>query len=119
MDEGGGPDLHSVRARAAVADEEETQLALRRFGRTVRLTLGRLEALRKNDEVVYEALHVPHDLLFWRWDDLGNIRDDGRVGHLGQAWAGDAGALAYLLHADAVPVVCVAVLAERDFTLHF
>src|SRR5437870_13910330 len=70
MDERRGADLQTVRFRPAVADDEKAQFPFRRLRGTVGLALGRLDALREDDEAVDQALHVPHHLLPRRGSDL-------------------------------------------------
>ena len=119
VDEGRRADFHPVRSRAPITDEEESQFSLRRLSGAVGLPLGGLKALRENDEVVNQAFHIPHHFLFGRGGDLGDVRHQRPVRHLGQALADDAAALAHFFHSDPVPVVGIAVLPDRHFPFDF
>src|SRR5213593_5025537 len=103
-----GADFQTIGFWLAVADDEEPQLPFRRLRGAVGFALGRLEALREEDEVVDQTLHVPHHLLLRRGDDLGHIGEDRPIRQLLQALPDDPGALPHFLQADPVPVVGVA-----------
>ena len=111
--------FHPVGTGAAVADDEEAQFALRGFGRAVGFGLWRLDALRVNDEMMDQAFHVPHDQLLGRRDILRRLGHDRSGRQLIETLRDDPGALPHLFHADPVPVVRVAVLADRHFPIDF
>ena len=98
-------------------DEIDAELALRRFDR-VDLARGNVKAFGADLEVVDERLHGALHLGAPGRDDFVIMDCHGplpfRRAQLLQALFHDLGRLAHLLHADAVAILIVAVLADRD-----
>src|SRR6266481_1142432 len=112
------PDLAFVGPVAAVRHQVDAELALGRLDRGVDLAGGHVMALAIELEMVNGRLHRALHLSAQRRDDLV-VPNDNRSPTFGQpqllqALFHDAHRLPHLLHADAVAVVIVAVLADRD-----
>src|SRR5262249_49349412 len=123
MGEAGRADLALVGLVAAVSDEIDAELALGRFDRGIDLAGRDVIALgvelEVGDQRFHRALHLGppgrHDLVVVDRDRPLTIRR----AQLLDALLHDLGRLPHLLHADAVPVVTVADLADRDVEIEF
>src|SRR5215472_7984895 len=62
VDERWRANLQPVGTGASVAHDKKAQFAFRRFRAAIGFTLGRLKALRENNEVMNQAFHVSHDV---------------------------------------------------------
>ena len=115
-------DLALVGLVGAVGDEIDAELALRRLDRGVNLAGRHVIALGVELEVMDQRLHRALHLAALRRHDL--VVDDRhrplpfRLAQLRDALLHDADRLPHLLHADAVAVVAVAVLADRNVEIH-
>ena len=123
MREARGADLAAVRLVGAVGDEIDAELALRSLDGGINLALGHMEALGVELEVMDERFHRPLHVTALGRDDLAVRGIDRALPFRGakllEALLHDARGLPHLLHADAVAVVAVAVLADRDVELEF
>ena len=116
-------DLALVRLVAAVGDEIDAELALGRLDRGINLAGRHVIALGVELEVVdqrfHRALHLGalgrHDLVVVDRDRALPVR----AAQFFDALLHDAHRLAHLFHADAVAVVAVAVLADRNVEFEF
>src|SRR5207249_2330390 len=107
---------------AAIGDQIDAELAFGRLDRGINLAGRHVIALGVELEVMdqrfHRALHLAplrrHDLVV---DDRDRSLPLGRA-QLGDALLHDADRLAHLLHAEAVAVVAVAVLADRNVEIH-
>src|SRR6202140_4333176 len=109
-------DLAFVGLVGAVGDQVDAELALRRLDRGVNLAGRHMEAFGIELEVVDQRFHRALHLAAPRRRDLV-VFDNDRPLAVGSAQfrdalLHDAHGLAHLLHADAVTVVAVAVLAD-------
>src|SRR5258707_2237137 len=112
------PDLALVGPVGAVRHQVDAELALGCLDRGVDLAGGHVMALAVELEMVNGGLHRALHFSARRRNDLV-VSDSNRSPTFGQAQLlqalfHDAHRLAHLLHADAVAVVIVAVLADRD-----
>src|SRR4030095_4545580 len=89
--------------------------ALRRLTCTIRFRFWRLKALRKDNEMMNQALHVAHDLVLRGRNKLRRIGHEWALWQLVKALLDDPRALPHLFHSHPVPVVGVAVLPDRHF----
>ena len=90
-----------------------------RFSPAVDFSGRCIEPLREQFELLNHGFQVSEHALFGRQGHAGHIRHNRPVLDLFKALADDFDALVELLHADPVPIICVAVLADGDaeFTL--
>src|ERR1039457_28316 len=118
----GRANLAFVRLVAAIGDQIDAELALRRLDRDIDLASRDVEALGVEFEMVDQSLHRPLHLAPARREDLVVLHGYRPlpVGctQLGDALFHDTHGLAHFLHADAVAIVAVAVLADRDVEIH-
>jgi hypothetical protein len=113
------PDLAPVWPLAAVWDNENTHLSLRRLNGAVSLTRWDSVALAEEQEVVNEGLHVLlHGSTWWR-SDLVVFDLDGASRHVVQALVNDAKWLTELLHTAKVAVVAVTVDTNGNVEVDF
>src|SRR5262249_12133995 len=121
MREAGRADFAFVRLVAAVGDEIDAEFALGRLDRGIDFARRHVEALGVKLEMMDERLHRALHLGAPGWNDLVVLDSDGtlpfRRAQLLQALLHDPGRLPHLLHAHAVAVVIVAVLADRNVEL--
>src|SRR5262249_26112425 len=112
------PDLALVRPVGAVGDEIDAELALGRLDRGLDPAGRHAVAFAVELEMVNGRLHRALHLGAPRRHDLAVLDRERsltcRRAELLQALLHDPDRLAHLLHADAVAVVIVAVLADRD-----
>src|SRR4029453_2113122 len=101
-----------VRPRRAVAGEITPELAARALDRDVDLSLGNLEALGEDLEVVDQRLHRLVDTSAWRWRDLPVLDAIVALRHPLEDLADDLHRLAHLVEPDRVAVERVAVRAH-------
>src|SRR6516225_5440786 len=108
---------------AAVRDEIDAELALGCFHRGIDLAGRHVDAFGVEFEVVDQRFHrALHLAASWREDLVVLDRHRPlalRRPQLLDALPHDAHGLTHLFHADAVPVVAVAVLADRNIEVHF
>ena len=119
MNKRGGADFQAVGFPAARADDVEPQLPLVRFGPAIDLSRRGVEALREELELLDHGFQIRKDPLLRRQRDAGYIGHNGAVLHLLQALPDDFHAFIEFLDADPVPIVGVAVLAERHTEFAF
>src|SRR6266567_7436935 len=116
-------DLALVWFVAAVGDEIDPELALRRLDRGVDLAGRDVEALSVQFEMMDQGFHRALHLAAPRRHDLVVRIHHGplplRRAQLLQTLFHDPHRLAHFFHADAVTVVAVAVLADRNIEIHF
>src|ERR1700733_5154341 len=114
--------FYPVRLVGAVGDQVDAELALRRLDRGVDFAGRHVKALGVELEVVDQRFHRALHLAPARRKDLV-VLDRDRPLRFGQAQLFDAllhnaPGLAPLFHAEAVAVVAVAVLADRNVEIH-
>src|SRR5215471_18313315 len=118
MRETGRPDLALVGLVGAVRDEIDAKLALRRLDRGIDFAGGHMEAFGVELEMMDQRLHRALHLGALWWNDLVVVDGDRPLpfwpAQLGDALLHDVRRLAHLLHADAVAIIAIAVLADRD-----
>src|SRR3954451_12574503 len=123
MGEARRADLALVGLVAAVGDQVDAELALRRLDRSIDLAGRHVHAFGIELEVMDQRFHRALHLAAARRRDLVVLDDDRalavRRAHLCDALLHDAHGLAHLFHADAVAVVAVAVLADPNVEIHF
>ena len=117
MNEGRGANLQAVGLPSSVADDVEPQLALGGLGPAVDLPLRGLKTLGEQLELLDHAGQVIEDLVLGGQRHARHVGHDRPVGNLLQELLDHVPALPHLLDADPVPVVCVAVLADRHAPL--
>src|SRR5262249_20622837 len=111
-------DLALVRLVGAVGDEIDAKLTLGGFDRGIDLAGRHVNTFGVELEVMDQRFHRALHLAAARWRDLV-VLDDNRPLPFGfakllDALLHDAHGLAHLFHADAVAIVAVAILADRD-----
>src|SRR5665811_143101 len=122
MREAGRADLAFVRFVGAVGDQEDAELALGRLDRGIHFAGRHMEALGVKLEVLDQRFHGALHLAALGRHDLAVVDRDPALAlgaaQLFQALLHDFYRLTHLLHADAVAVVAVAVLADRYVEFH-
>src|SRR6202171_1263420 len=115
-------DLAFVGFVAAIGDEVHTELALRRLDRRIDFAGRHVKAFGIELEVMDQRFHRALHFAPARREDLVVLDRDRSLpvsrAQLLDALLHDAHRLAHLLHADAVAVVAIAVLADRNIEIH-
>src|SRR5450759_1141374 len=122
MREAGRADLALVRLVGAVGDQIDAELALGRLDRGIHFAGRHVEALGVELEVLDQRFHGALHLAALGRHDFAVVDRDPALA-LGaaqffQALLHDFYGLAHLLHADAVAIIAVAVLADRYVEFH-
>src|SRR6516164_7785197 len=119
----GRADLAFIGLVRSVGDQIDAELALGGFHRRIDLPGRHAKAFGVEFEVMDQRFHRALHLAAARGEDLVVLHRDRTLPiwsvELRDALSHDAHRLAHFFHADAVPVVAVAVLADRNIEVHF
>merc|ERR1711953_841721 len=117
MCKSGSLDLTPVWSRSSVGNEVDTKFTLGCFYCGIGGSSRNLESLCIQFKVMNQGLHRSLHFSSGWWNTFSIIRSDVAFRHSVQALFNDPQRLTHFLHADQVPIVAIAVGANRNIKL--